>query len=141
MIIYCNLASFDFGHILSVSTIHFETKFCANKKGGVGGGGQVSARDAMRRAAALAGFRMALVGTGWTFSHLASTNRCRDTSLFIGTPFPKGSFQSNGAFTGKKALAIESLLKSACGQGHESQHSGSKKLWLKFLVLVSSRSC
>ena len=52
--------------MLSDSAIHFENQFCANKKRGVGGGGQVSARDATRRAAALAGFGMALVGTGWT---------------------------------------------------------------------------
>ena len=39
----------------------FEDRFCANKKDGIGGGGQVSARGAMHITAALAGCRKALV--------------------------------------------------------------------------------
>ena len=38
--------------------------FLASKKGGIGGGGQVSPRGAMHMAAALTGCRKALVGTG-----------------------------------------------------------------------------
>ena len=53
---------------LSVGAIHFEDRFCASKKGGIGGGGQVSARGAMHMAAALAGCRKALVGTGLAIS-------------------------------------------------------------------------
>ena len=80
---------------------------------------------------------MALVGTGWMFSHLDSTNRCRNHSSLCRDTISDavGSFQSNGAFASKKALAIGSLLKSVCG--HESQHS--KKLWLKFLVLAGGQ--
>ena len=49
--------------MLSVGTIRFEDRFSTSKKGGIGGGGQVSARGAMQMAAALAGYRKALVGT------------------------------------------------------------------------------
>ena len=48
--------------------------------GGIGGGGWVSARGAVHMAAALAGCRKALVGTGWTISHFVSTNRLRNYS-------------------------------------------------------------
>ena len=50
--------------MLSVYAIHFEDKFCTSKKGGIGVGGQVSAQGIMHMAAALAGCRKALVGTG-----------------------------------------------------------------------------
>ena len=49
------MASSYFGRMLSVGAIRFEDRFCTNKKGGIGGGGQVSARGAMHMAAALAG--------------------------------------------------------------------------------------
>ena len=55
-------------------------------------------------AAALAGCRPALVGTGWTISHLVSTNGCKKTlfspcrGTIAGTV---GSFQSEGAFAGR----------------------------------------
>ena len=54
--------------------ICFEDRFCASKKGGIGGGGRVSARDAVHMAAALAGCRKALVGTGLAISLLFDTN-------------------------------------------------------------------
>ena len=60
--------------MLSVCVICFEDTFCASKKkDGIGKGGWVSAQGAMRMAAALTGCRTALVGTGWTISHLVST--------------------------------------------------------------------
>ena len=43
--------------MLSVGAIHFQDRFCVSKKGGIGGGGRVSARGAMHMAAALAGYR------------------------------------------------------------------------------------
>ena len=46
----------------------------ASKKGGIGGGGRVSARSAVHMAAALAGCRKALVGTGLAISLLFDTN-------------------------------------------------------------------
>ena len=49
--------------MLSVGAIRFENRFCASKKGGIGGG-RVSARGAVHMAAALAGCRKALVSTG-----------------------------------------------------------------------------
>ena len=105
--------------MLSVGTIHFENRFCASKKGGIGGGGWVSARGAMHMAAALAGYRIALVGTGLVISHLVSTIEaqepllsppCKDTIFgFV------GSFQSGGVFAGQRALTIESSLMTGCG--------------------------
>ena len=55
-------------------SIRFEGRFCASKKGGIGGGEWVSARGAVHMAAALAGCRKALVGTGLGNSLLFDTN-------------------------------------------------------------------
>ena len=64
--------------MLSVGAIRFEDRFCTSKKGGIGGDGQVSVQGAVHVAAALAGCGKALVSTGWTISHLVSTNRLRN---------------------------------------------------------------
>ena len=61
-------SSCNFGRTLSVGAIRFEDRFCASKKGGIGGGGRVSAWGAVHMAAALAGCRKALVGTGLAIS-------------------------------------------------------------------------
>ena len=66
-----------YGHMLSVGAIHFEHRFCASKKGGIGGGGWVSAQGAMHVVTALAGCKKALVGTGLSISLLFDTNGCR----------------------------------------------------------------
>ena len=50
--------------LLSVGTIRFEDWFCATKKSEIRGGGRVSTRGAVCMAAALAGCRKALAGTG-----------------------------------------------------------------------------
>ena len=82
------MALSDFGRMLSVGTIRFEDRFCATKKGGIGGVRRVSALGAVHMAAALAGCRKAMVGTGWTISHLVSTNRPRNHSPpLVGAPF------------------------------------------------------
>ena len=48
----------------------------------------VSARGAVHMAAGFAGYRTALVGTGWTISHLVSTNGLRNHSFpLVGAPF------------------------------------------------------
>ena len=99
--------------MLSVGTICFKDRFCASKKGGIGGGGRVSAWGAVHMAAALAGCRKALVGTGWTISHLVGTNRLRNHSSCRGTISGLvGSIQSGGALAGQRALTIESSLMS-----------------------------
>ena len=73
------MVSSDFGCMLPViGTIRFEDRFCASKKGGIGGGGRVSARGAVHIAAALAGCRKALVGTGWTISHLVKHKQAQE---------------------------------------------------------------
>ena len=62
------------GRMLSVGAIRFEDRFCARKKGEIGGGKQVSTRGAVHMAAALADCRKALVGTGLGISLLFDTN-------------------------------------------------------------------
>ena len=75
--------------MLSVSTICLEDRFCASIKGGIGGGGQVYSRYVVHMAAALAACRTALVGTGWSISHLVSTNgRINHSSSLVGASFP-----------------------------------------------------
>ena len=49
------MASSNFGRMLSVGAICFDDRFCASKKVGIRGGGQVSAQGAVHMAAALAG--------------------------------------------------------------------------------------
>ena len=54
---------------------------------GLGGGGWVSAQSTVHMAAALAGYGTALVGTGWTISHLVSTNGLMNhSSPLVGAP-------------------------------------------------------
>lgn len=63
--------------MLSVGAIRFEDRFCASKKGGIGGGERVSAQSAMHMPAALAGYRKALVSTRLAIYLLFDTNGCR----------------------------------------------------------------
>ena len=63
--------------MVSVSAIHFKDRFYASKKGGIGGGGRVSAWGAMHMAAAMTGCRKALVGTGLGISLLFDTSGYR----------------------------------------------------------------
>ena len=59
--------------MLSVGAIHFADRFCASKKGGIGGGGRVSAWGTVHIAAALAklaGCRKSLGHPGWAISFL-----------------------------------------------------------------------
>ena len=90
----------------------------------------------MHMAAALAGYRTALVGTDWTISHLVSTNGVHALYTFCRGTISESvsSFQSGGAFAGWRALTIESMQMSGCGEGHEPNEIVSKKLWLKFPV-------
>ena len=82
------MASSDFGRMLSIGAMCFEDRFCASKKGGIGGSGRAYSSHAMHMLAALAGSRMALVSIGWTISHLVSTNGCRNhSSPLVGAPF------------------------------------------------------
>ena len=58
-------------HVISC---HFEDRFWASKKGGIGGGGRVSAQGAVH-IAALAGCRKALVSTSLAISLLDTNGR------------------------------------------------------------------
>ena len=63
--------------------------FVLVKKVGWEGGGQAYSRHAVHMAAALAGYKTALVGTGKTISHLVSIYGHRNhSSLLVGAPFP-----------------------------------------------------
>ena len=66
----------DFGCMLSVGTIRFEDRFCASKKGGIGGGGLVLWCRAHGSC------------LGWTISCLVSTNGLRNHfSSLVGALF------------------------------------------------------
>ena len=54
--------------MLSLGAIHYEDRFCTGNKGGMGGGGWVLEQGAVYIAAALVGYRKALVSTGWAIS-------------------------------------------------------------------------
>ena len=60
-------------HVISWRNLFLREDLCS-KKGGIGGGGRVSARGAVHMAAALAGRRKALVSTGLAISLLFDTN-------------------------------------------------------------------
>ena len=67
----------------------------------------------------LAGFRLALVGTGWTTSHLVSTNRwVKITPLPLKSGTVGRFFWSGEALFGQRVISIESSLESECHQGH-----------------------
>ena len=96
------MASSDFGRMLSFGAIRFEDKM----------------ECAVHMAGALASCRKALVGSGWTISHLVSTNRLRNHSPpLVGAPFSGlvGSIQPVGVRAAQTALTIESWLMSGCG--------------------------
>ena len=90
------------------------------------GGRWFSAWDAVHMAAALASCRMALISTGWTISHLSSTNGCRNqSSPFVWTPFPVLQILVCRSICGQRPLTIESLLMSGSGR------SWTFTLWIK----------
>ena len=116
----------------SVSEIHFEDRFCASTYSWMGWGEWASA---LYMAAALTGFRMALVSTGWTSSHLASTNRYRNNSaLLVGTPFlvPWVLFSQAEHLLVRKSWK---LAKECVWSRSWTPHTGSQKPWFKFPVL------
>ena len=86
--------------------------------------------------------QLAIVNARWGILPLSCTNRPKKCSFhLVGAPFDiLGSFQSEGALSGQRALTIERLLMSGCGQGRELVKDMWKKLWLKFPGLTYSRS-
>ena len=91
-------------------------------------------------AAVAAGSRKALVNARWAIVLLSCTNGPRKHSFcLVGAPFLT-FYQSGGALSGQRALTIERLLMSGCGQGHELVKDMWKELWLKFPGLTHSRS-
>ena len=93
--------------------------------------------------AVAAGCRKALANARWAIVLLSCTNGPRPPFHLVGAPFLSdilGSFQSGGVLSGWRALTIERLLMSGCGQGHELVKDMWKKLWLKFPGLMRSRN-
>ena len=72
-------------------------------------------------AAVAAGYRKGLVSAGCPAPPLSCANEHRKRSFhLVGTLFVfLGSFQSGGAFPGRRAQTIECSVMSGCGQGHE----------------------
>ena len=73
-------------------------------------------------AAVAAGYRKGLVSAGCPAPPLSCTNEHRKRSFhLVGTLFLffLDSFQSGGAFPGRRAQTIERSVMSGCGQGHE----------------------
>ena len=93
--------------------------------------------------AVAAGCRKALVNAGWATVLLSCTNGPRKHSLhLVGSPFLTFRQLSvrRSALSVWRALTIECLLMSGCGQGHELVKDMWKELWLKFPGLTHSRS-
>jgi len=104
--------------MLSVGAIHFEDRFCASKKGGIGGGRSVHPELPCTWQLPWLAIEKpwsALVGP---FLSFLDTNGllCLFRGSISGTV---GSFQSGEAFAGRRALTIVSLLMSGRGRGHE----------------------
>ena len=82
------MASSDFGRMLSVGAICFEDRFCASKKGGIGGGGRVSAWGAVHMAGAVH-IAAALAGCKKPWSALAGPFLTLSAQTGLGTtPLP-----------------------------------------------------
>ena len=105
--------------MLSVDAISFEDRFCASKKGGVGrGGGGFQHR-------VLCTWQLPWLAVEQPWLALAATIGGRNLSTCWGTNsgtllltencLHVNSFLSEGAFTGQRALTIESSLMSGCG--------------------------
>ena len=110
---------------------------------GLRGRWEVSAQGAVHMEAALAGYKNSL---DWHWVDYFSP--CQHKRAQEPLPSPcrgtisglVGNIQSGEVLGGWRALTIESLLMSGCGQGHEPKATVSKKLQLKFPVLALSRS-
>ena len=73
-------------------------------------------------AAVAAGYTKGMVSAGLPAPLVSCTNERRKRSFhLVGAPFSAflGSFQSGGAFLGRRALTIERSVISGCGQDHE----------------------
>ena len=63
------MASSDFARMLSVGAIRFEDRFCASKKGGIGGGGWVHPGVPCTWQLPWLAREEPWVGSGWTISY------------------------------------------------------------------------
>ena len=92
-----------------------ELRFCASRKGGTGGGGQV------QQSAKLAsgfGCRKPLVGTGWAISRLLCTNGLKDSHVVL--PFLAVKLLSWSV----RVVIARELMTSGCGFTHKSAQDG-----------------
>ena len=127
--------------MLSVGTIRFEDRFCTSRKGETGGGGWVHRSGWPCMVAAAAGYR---IGQRWMACSSAFLYKrvykticspCRDSVSGL-----LGSFQSGGAFSGRKVLTNECSVMSGCGHSYEPTKNFWRKLWIKVLELTPGRS-
>ena len=63
-------------------------------------------------------FRKGGTGGGGCKCHLLGDRAWQQLQLAVKRPWSVGSFQSGGALSGWRALTIERLLMSGCGQVH-----------------------
>ena len=75
---------------MSLPALSLGLRFCTSRKGGTGGGGQVSTMGPGNVAASGFSCRKPLVGTGWAISLLLCTNGLSKwSSGHVRPPFPK----------------------------------------------------
>ena len=78
------------------------------------GQGEVGRSTTPCMAAVAAGYRKGLVSAGWPVLLVSCTNRCRKRCFNLVRTLFLGSFQSGGAFSGRKVLTIERSVMSGC---------------------------
>ena len=82
------LASYNFQLVMSLPAMSLGLRLCASRKGGTGGGGQVSTLGPGNMAASGLSCRKPLVIPGWAISLLMCTNGLRkQSSGHVGPPF------------------------------------------------------
>ena len=101
-------------------------RFYASRKGGTGGGGQVSTLTPGNMAASGLSCRKPLVGTGWAISLLLCMNSLRkQSSGHVGPPFlAVNLFSRSRGSHWTRAVTIASLLDSGCVLSCECAQDG-----------------
>ena len=104
---------------MSLPAISLGLRLCTSRKGGTGGGGQVSTLGPGNMAPSGLSYRKPLISTGWAISLLLCINGLREQSSgHVGPPFqPVFSLCTGDHWP--RALTIASSLHSGCGLSHE----------------------
>ena len=122
--------------MLSVGTIRFEDRSASSRNSGIADGVSVWPSEWQHMADVAVKRPCSALDRVFLFVSQMSIN-----PHLVGTPFfgTVGSFQSGWEFAGWRALAIESLLNSRCGQGHGPVKCAWMFHWVKFPILAPSR--